>query len=47
VHQPTGTDQRPRWSFEALVRGGDPGEQQQTEAFLKRIAALKGERYNL
>ena len=33
------------YAFEALVRGGEPGERTQAEAFLEKIAALQGERF--
>ena len=33
------------YAFEALVRGGEPGERTQAEAFFERITALQGERF--
>ncbi|MEI6451219.1 MAG: DUF6569 family protein [Actinomycetes bacterium] len=33
------------YAFEALVRGGEPGERPVAEAFLERIAALAGRRF--
>ncbi len=33
------------YAFEALVRGGEPGERPHAAAFLERIGALRGERF--
>ena len=33
------------YAFEALVRGGEPGDRSAAEAFLQRVAALPGQRF--
>jgi len=33
------------YAFEALVRGGEPGDRPVAQEFLKRVAALSGQRF--